>query len=424
MSILKNFITRNGVKLVKDVDVFLVDGKWVRKELTIIDNFTKKRVLKNNNNLQICYPDLGVSRTVASSNVIICENGPICASALKNGRFTEHLLGSPIYFIVKNVVPITSNPNRQVNYSYASKPLKGIKLKENNIYPNVFNKYTYGIEIETSAGDVGDQELARYGFTTVYDGSIQGHEIVSMPLKCGQLSALREFFEKLKGCARINSSCSLHIHVGNIPRTSENLCRLYDIFYKLQDELWTLIPYYKRESSYLRNSNKDYVKSLVKMDVSVEKIMAFFGLGNITFSNISDLNRFFNEHRKWNIDGRYHAINFINYICNPAGTIELRLLQSTFNWELVQTWIFLNTIIIDYALNNNIIGSKTKVSITDIINSYTDIDASFKDRLIKNIERIKNFYFNAYVSKTDFTKNLENIDSGLSHLLNYAREEN
>lgn len=418
MKKLKNFIVRDGVELEKNKDVFLIDGKWVKKELTAIDNYTGKRVVTKNANLVRVYNKINSTNKVYTSKPININGSIFCASILEEHKdICKHLYSDDVYCLNKHVIPINNNPNRHTNYSYVSKPINNVVLPSKNIYPSLFSKYTYGIEIETSNGDLSDEQLSKYGFTTLYDGSISGHEVVSMPLRADNLFILKEFFHRLGKCTNIDSTCSLHIHIGNIKRTEANLCRLYDIFYKLQDELWNLIPYYKRDMNYLKKLSKDYVKNLIKLDVNIENILGFFGLAGYSFSDVKSLSRFFNNTKKWNIDGRYHAINFINYICNPAGTIELRLLQSTFCWTLIQTWLFVNTMIIDYALNNFIIDSKNKISIEDIVNSYTGISSEFRSKLLTNINTIKSFYFNAIMSRTNLHNDLNRIDRELDEIL-------
>ena len=61
---------------------------------------------------------------------------------------------------------------------------------------------------------------------------------------------------------------------------------------------------------------------------------------------------------------RYYYVNFTNYIMKMRNnTVELRLLQGTFNSDRILFWLLINIAIIEYALNNSlkIIDSKEKI---------------------------------------------------------------
>jgi hypothetical protein len=424
----KNYIVREGKKLIKNKDVFLINNRWLNMEETVIDNFTKQRVAKKSAKVLQCYDANG--KKVFSTKWIQTDAGYYCASVISDEKFRsnfkEHLFVDQ-YLSGRCVMPVDKSRNKSL-YSYSQKTLPSLDIEKTQPFSKILESYTYGIEIETSNGEVSDAKLASLGFTTVYDGSIGGHELVSKPMVASELDNIRKLVDRLPYCCTINSSCSLHIHIGNIPRSENNLIALYDIYYKLQDELNLLIPYYKKEAKYLRSVEKDYVKSLIKLPkLDVNNIFTFFGLSGHRFNKVSELNSLIVNNQKWTLSGRYHFINFLNYICKPTGTIEIRTLQSTFNWKLIQTWLLIHTLIVDYALKNNIVGSKTKIELRDIIQS-SKLEDNVKSVLINNIEAIKLTYFNHYVNRADYTRDLGQIDKVLESILipydNYVNTTN
>jgi len=409
-----NYIIRSGEKLIKNKDVFKIEGKWVRANEVVIDNLTGEKHNIKRNDLVPCYSAEG--GRVMSSKVVQIDHDMFCASALNSpklkNKLNKHLSGENLYVTgaTKISVPVNKNRNKSI-YSFSQKAITPV-LQTNIPFSSILDRFTYGFEIETSAGEVSDNAIHEYGFTTIYDGSIQGHELVSKPLNSNEVHHVGALVKQLPYCCSINRHCSLHIHIGNIPRTETNLLRIYDIYTKLQDELWLLVPPYKKEIEYLKNIDKDYVKTLIKFrELNVRNIMNFFGLSSYNFTQVSNMEQLLGENRKWVLDGRYHFINFLNYICkrNGAGTIEVRLLQSTFNWKLIQTWLLINVLIINHAITNNIIGSKVKIDILDIINS-SELEDHLKPILISNMNIIKDIYFDHTINKVRMQNMLEEID--------------
>lgn len=418
----RDFIVRNGVKLFKNKDIFKINNKWMEKKDIVIDNYTGEKFPKNNHRL-ISARNLRGS-IVYTSKTINCDGEYFCASCLADPDFENiyvpHLVGGGIFASSKYIIPASKSRNRSI-YSFASKRISPT-LPKGNVLDEILNKYSYGFEIETSNGEVEDKVIHDFGFTTVYDGSIGGHELVSKPLLASELINVQQLVSLLPYSCSIDRMCSLHIHIGSIPRTETNLIKLYDIYYKLQDELWSLVPPYKKEISYLKNLEKDYVKTLIKLpSLTTDNILKFFSLPT-SFSRLKELSDYLNSSQKWTIRGRYHFINFINYICKSEGTIEIRLLQSTFNYKLIETWLLINTLIIDYALNNPLTEPKTKISLEDVVRG-SSLNTLLKDKLIYNIVAIKDIYFNAYLNRTNFQNNLEDIDRIMQSKLEPLSEE-
>lgn len=303
------------------------------------------------------------------------------------------------------------------------------KSNKYNFLKKYLDKYTFGFEIETSSGNLAEKQEEDLGFVKLYDGSITGHEYASVPFNYSTLGNVNNFCKLLKSSEhRVNSKCSTHIHIGNVPFTDQNLLSLYLIFYRLQDELHELCSPYKKDISFLSQKKdlKDHCKYLVRpLSNNVQNIY------RILFSNFSEaLNigtfpsreseELLKRTSKWNVMSRYYYVNFTNYIMKMRNnTIELRLLQGTFNSDRILFWLLINIAIIEYALNNSlkIIDSKEKISISDcvsyyygdnesllsVINSHiTEVKTTNYDSKLRNDIRISDKYFDNDILLTKF----------------------
>ena len=199
---------------------------------------------------------------------------------------------------------------------------------------------------------------------------------------------------------RVNSTCSTHIHIGNIPFTDQNLLSLYLIFYRLQDELHELCSPYKKDIRFLSQKKdlKDHCKYLVRplsnnvQDIYKILFSNFNGALDIGTFPSSESEELLRRTSKWNVMSRYYYVNFTNYIMKMRNnTVELRLLQGTFNSDRILFWLLINIAIIEYALNNSlkIIDSKEKISISDCVSYYYGDNDSLLSVINSHIVEVK-----------------------------------
>jgi len=277
-------------------------------------------------------------------------------------------------------------------------------VKKNNKYNSLkkyLDKYTFGFEIETSSGNLEEKQEQELGFVKLYDGSITGHEYASVPFNYSTLDNVTNFCKLLKTSGhRVNSTCSTHIHIGNIPFTDQNLLSLYLIFYRLQDELHELCSPYKKDIRFLSQKKdlKDHCKYLVRplsnnvQDIYKILFSNFNGALDIGTFPSSESEELLRRTSKWNVMSRYYYVNFTNYIMKMRNnTVELRLLQGTFNSDRILFWLLINIAIIEYALNNSlkIIDSKEKISISDCVSYYYGDNDSLLSVINSHIVEVK-----------------------------------
>lgn len=220
----------------------------------------------------------------------------------------------------------------------------------NTILYNYVNEmpYTFGLEFETSAGYIPEDELYRVGLIPLRDGSITGLEYSTIVLKGNEgLNTLQEQIKVLKEYTIFDKECSLHIHFGNFRLTEEILLRLNNLFASSDIEYY-VVPWAFYTDKYKANGKNYCAKN--KSHLSFNKLYSTLVgrpyYGSLFQPHPSDIS----GDRKWNITTRYKALNLINALCyNNAKTAEFRFLRPTYNFDKILVWIFVLGAYIKYA---------------------------------------------------------------------------
>jgi hypothetical protein len=244
-----------------------------------------------------------------------------------------------------------------------------------------------GVEIETSFSNIESEDLFQYGFLPVYDGSLRptGNEYVSIPIfDINGIRNLYHFSCVANKNAKVNSDCSLHVHIGNIKGIDEKkfvVC-LYTLYSLVQEEISEILPAYKRDFRFLAQANggrgKDYCAPLKRMDLGCADI-------NKRFLNIWTI---YNDHnrptkknnpenrihvrrgsRKWDIQSRYSQLNFFPFLFGNSGTVEFRAHSGTVDPEKIMNWTYICLAIVNYAIKHadKILKEKHKYELEDIV---------------------------------------------------------
>ena len=271
----------------------------------------------------------------------------------------------PIYFNRSKGYYTTTEPDNNMVFAYGNFPYSFARyystryleeqfqakshIKEKVLYKYIKElPYTFGLEFETSAGYIPEEELYRVGLIPLRDGSITGLEYSTIVLGGNKgLNTLREQIKVLKEYTIFDKECSLHIHYGSFTLSPEVLLRLNNLFATSDIDDY-LVPWAFITSQYKANG-KDYCK----------KNRAFLNFNNLysTLVGRPFYGDLFQPHpndtsgdRKWNITTRYKALNLINAVCyNNAKTAEFRLLRPTYNFNKILVWLFVLGAFIKYA---------------------------------------------------------------------------
>lgn len=128
---------------------------------------------------------------------------------------------------------------------------------------------TFGFEFEVSEGNLPNNLQNRHGVVPCRDGSLNGGmEFVTIPMQGAKgLQTIINLCDDLKPRTNINLDCSLHIHFGNFGTDKLSIIALYRLCRSLQEELFSMFPYYKTNPEGIKQKN--YTKKLNKLNIGV-----------------------------------------------------------------------------------------------------------------------------------------------------------
>jgi len=191
------------------------------------------------------------------------------------------------------------------------------------IYSKVLEEFTFGVEFETYRGKLSTSTYKSLGLTPLRDGSIGGYEYATVPLKGPKgLQTIIDALKVLKRKTTYNKDCSLHIHIGGMPRTKEFILAFYKVMDAIQGDFFNMYSVYKMKNfGYKRKSYTkplpSYISRRLSNTINKDNINRNFnylfeylsgGTPFIAFGN--DLNRVMNHpldpenNRKWQINPR------------------------------------------------------------------------------------------------------------------------
>lgn len=282
-------------------------------------------------------------------------------------------------------------------------------------YEKMLGDVTFGIEIECEKGYIPNFIQNRLGVVVCRDGSLNdengkpGPEFVTIPLKGAKgLQTILELSKELSKRTSIGIKCSLHIHIGNLPTTRIYLVSLFKLANKIQNELFTMFPFYKTDPEGIKQKN--YNQKLPALGMySAEESMNKKEFDEYVNNNYKTLFTWLSENyrpdrncnrknkahpvtHKWGRNKRYYWLNFMNTIFSDRNTVEFRLHTPTTNAQKILNWLFICVAIVKYTSANtrNILLSKNNITLNEVLSYYNQ----FGDKG-EFLQR----YLNAYISE-------------------------
>lgn len=414
-----------GKFYVMEEDCFFVEGRWYRKESGKIefDHEKKEWVLKANqelirgvvgfdstnapemgffspnvyNNCKVHFQNTGTTYCI---NTEILEANGFFEDAASCKWYSKVEMGAASY---KKMITIRQEGNfthkgyniednavefEQKKDSYKEYPT--VIPKTVRAYAKVLGDTTFGAEVETSVGNVGDHLQYRTGLVACRDGSISSAEWVTVPMSGAKgVQNICDVADIVSKRCEIDINCSLHYHFGNIPKERLYIIALYILAYKIQDEVFKMFPYYKTDHRGIKKKN--YCQKLKKMsihplkDFSKEgyesyveevyiRIFQFLSDGYLPNENANRKRQQHPIHNKWDRKSRYYWLNLQNMIFSERETAEFRLHTATSNKVKMTAWLFICNAIIRFAEHNieRILSEDGKISFTDVLNFYAE----------------------------------------------------
>lgn len=410
---LNKYVIKNSMVIVENGIVSLENDK------PIFGSFSKNNLYENiflniKGNLHLCISD------------DIFKNSFNYRESLKDGIFYERTQCDSIHFITPQ--PVDNIYKRSLSYDcskYLNKAIKDYEFINKNIeisetinkYGDFIKDYTFGFEFETIKGCIPERINKKLGLIPVRDGSIKGLEYVTIPLSGKKgLESLKDCIYELNKRTVYDNDCSLHVHIGNIPRTKEYILALYKILCLLQDDIYNLFPIYKKENYGVKK--KCYTKpfpiktTLLKMDRKINNkninknfniLFNYLSMGHDFEDYDNDLDQISSHpsdpqgNGKWNIKTRYHAFNLIPILFGNKQTVEFRIHTPTFDINKIFNYLVLCTSILEYVkINQNNILSNfdnyTYLKLSDIFFSV-NLKQTLINDLIKYSDARKKYIY-------------------------------
>lgn len=340
-------------------------------------------------------------------------------SKLESYKFNSIILPKKDY---KYSLPYDSKgiiENNLKNYNENYNPEISNNIKN---YAPLLEDLTFGLEFETTKGFIPDRILNKYGLIPLRDGSISGIEYVTVPMSGEKgLQCTADILKVLKERTTYDdNTCSLHLHLGNIPRTKEFILAFFKVGMKIQDEMFQMFPLYKKYNYHIKNKNYSAplptFEILSELDPIIDKTnidnnfnvlykylsmgQDFKSVGN-NLDNINSHPADPNGNQKWLCKPRYLLYNVVPLIFGNKQTIEFRIHTPTYDVNKIFPFIFMNALIVNFVKKYQYSILKEKHFLRDFTLSnilFNQIDnyninnrGSFRDLMYDYIEKRKNY---------------------------------
>lgn len=421
-------------------DCYLINGKYYREETKlIVYNYSINKYIMNDNKLILGIVDI-VDEIVTMGhfdnknystvtvknkcsypllNAKLLENNKQYRECFSDGNFYHidtiqakklNIIKTP-YQDYKNSLPYDSKgiiEQNLINYknNYNPEILPYIKR-----YSPLLGNLTFGLEFETTKGFIPSRILDEYGLIPLRDGSISGIEYVTVPMNGEKgLQCSFDILSCLKKRTEYeDKSCSLHLHLGNMPRTKEFILSFFKLGMFVQDEMFEMFPIYKKYNFGIKNKNYsaplptfeilsqlDNVINSENIDRNFNVLYKLLSMGEgfeekgYSLENVHYHPADPGGKQKWNIRSRYYLFNLIPLIFGNKQTIEFRIHTPTYDENKILPFILMNSMLVNFAIRNesDILKNKkffNNFSLYQILSNEIDFVKPEKIQEIRNM---------------------------------------
>lgn len=257
----------------------------------------------------------------------------------------------------------------------------GVRTLTNKIFEGL--GYTYGVELETSSGRITEEEAEGLNMRCEFDGSLRdtpdqkkedvlgGEYVTGVLIGDAGMFQLQNICNALSKKCTINNKCGVHVHVGGLTFSKENIVYMYMLGTMLQNEFFELLPKSRKTNAYCRlikdlNLNpmvlagaKTPLLYKVTIDEYFNKIFKEVSHGG-TPSKKSNKLKNHPLGSKCGYDKasqRYCWLNFVTAMFDTKGntnayTLEFRSHSATLNYEKVKNWVKICMAFANFAENH------------------------------------------------------------------------
>jgi len=430
-------------------DCYLINGKCYREETgVIVYNYSEKQYIVFDSSIiikgvvDIIENELVVGHfnNIGKYSTIIDKNNNhfylFNPEIFKNNLEYREQLSTGNFYHISKLPSYKFNtlllPNKDYKYSlpYDSKGIIENNLKNYNEnynpeisksirnYAPLLENLSFGLEFETTKGFIPNRILDKYGLIPLRDGSISGIEYVTVPMEGEKgLQCTSDILKVLKERTEYDdNTCSLHLHLGNIPRTKEFILAFFKVGMKIQDEMFEMFPLYKKYNYHIKNKNYSAPLPtfgiLSKLDpiISSDNIDNNFGVLYNYLSMGQDFKSIGNNlenvvghpadpqgNQKWNIRPRYLLFNIIPLLFGNKQTIEFRIHTPTYDINKILPFIFMNSLLVNFTIKNQerILRNKSFLNNYDL---FGILSSQIDNYDISNINHFRNLIYD-YINK-------------------------
>lgn len=287
--------------------------------------------------------------------------------------------------LVKEVEKVLSNTigNGVYNYTFPQEYSSSKHLKRFLDYPRKpdteyplnrediaeFGDFSFGLEFETSAGKISQDNCFNLGLIPLRDGSISGIEYTTIPMKGPEgFNLLLNQIKALQNSASFDKNCSLHLHLGGYPVEAKSIWALYKLLVIIEPQIARIMPAFAFNSGRFKSKGKDYCTKLHKMS-SFEDYYTYCSGDRMRFDGCLTYPHPMDEEdrAKWNIHARYVWANLINMLFKKQGkTVEFRIHAPSFNVQKIINWMFICSGILQFAMKKEDFLLKASMTSTAI----------------------------------------------------------
>lgn len=251
---------------------------------------------------------------------------------------------------------------------------------------------TFGLEYETSAGNIPWLDCIHYNLVPLYDGSIRGHEYVTLPLNCNDVDIIKTHLKLLKKYTLYDQDCSIHIHFGGFPITYNKINQLIKSWVRFQYIIADYIPKHSYNTELWKRNHKSYNKTYPKNTDLVSFYNCttgneFTGDESFYLSNKNDPE----ELRKWEVQGRYFNMNIMHLISGEDHkTVEFRFLRPTYNYSKLKWFILIFGCYLKYVIDTDLTAGRMNLSIENLVKHV--FKGEMADHIIEEGKKLYTFH--------------------------------
>jgi hypothetical protein len=280
-------------------------------------------------------------------------------------------------------------------------------------------KYTYGVELETSAGQLTSTACKAANVIKVGDRSIGAYEYVTPPLHGNEgLLSLEKACSKLSKHTMVDNRCGVHVHVGGWKVTGGGKSfiespsfssgdtaasikfsiRAIQLGCSIENDLFNMLPPTRLPNNKYCYSIKGYAS--ISRD-NYDALLGAFVFGE-TEETMSQQHRLFNyslkkglanaRQTKWQ-HARYKWLNLVNLFTPRPTTAEIRVFPGTLSYDKVEMFVLISLSFVKYVESyGSLLDAGERPSLVEMLTRVYKNDAVLLAKVLEFVDSRTKLY--------------------------------